>query len=132
CYRGLGELDVAVSHSFMMLFVGYLLQGGKWLASTPWLLALPLCVSILPAIILSALPDRHADIEIGKGTLPVRLGARRATWLALALVVIATALALLMAHLPPTRNAYHGIVWGLAPYTGVLVLVLLRLLQRRA
>lgn len=131
CYRGLGELDVAVSHSFMMLFVGYLLQGGWWLASAPWLLALPLCVSILPAIILSALPDRHADIEIGKGTLPVRLGARRATWLALALVVIATALALLMAHLPPTRTAYHGIVWGLVPYTGLLVLVLLRLLQRR-
>src|SRR5699024_1251702 len=132
CYCGLRELDVAVSHSFMMLFAGYLLQGGGWLAGTPWLLALPLCVSILPAIILSGLPDRHADIDIGKGTLPVRLGARRATWLALILVIIAAALALLAAHLPPARAAYRGIVWGLVPHAGVLVLALLQLLRRRA
>src|SRR5699024_5757234 len=89
CYRALGELDVAITHSVVVLFVGYLLQGGAWLNAVPWLLALPLGISILPAIILSALPDRHADAAAGKGTLPIRLGARPATWLALAFAVTA-------------------------------------------
>ncbi|HET7267016.1 MAG TPA: NAD(P)H-dependent oxidoreductase [Oleiagrimonas sp.] len=131
CYRGLGELDVAVSHSFMVLLVGYLLQGGLWWTATPWLLALPICVSILPAIILSALPDHHADIQAGKGTLPVRLGARAATWLALALTIAAAALGLIMARMAPTHVAYHDIVWGMVPHAGLLVLMLLRLLHGR-
>lgn len=131
CYRGLGELDVAITHSFMVLFAGYLLQGGSWLHAAPWLLALPICVSVLPAIILSGLPDRHADAAAGKGTLPVRLGARPATWLALAGVVAAAALALLVSRLAATHAAYRGIVWGVMPHAGVLVLMLWRMLQRR-
>ncbi len=128
CYRSLGELDVAVSHSFLVLLVGYVLQGGAWYAALPWLLGLPICISILPAIILSALPDRHADMQVGKHTLPVRLGAHAATWLALALVIAAAALAMIVAHLPATRDAWHGIVWGVVPHAALLVLLLLRML----
>lgn len=132
CYRGLGEFDVALSHSFMVLFVGYMLQGGPWLAAVPWLLALPLCVSVLPAIILSGLPDRRADAVAGKGTLAVRLGARAAIGMALATAVAAALLALLAAHLPQTRAAYRGIVWGVLPHAGLLTLILFQFLERRA
>lgn len=66
CHRGLGELDVALTHSFMVLLIGYLLQGGHLLAEFPWLLALPLCLSIIAAITLSGLPDRDADSRAGK------------------------------------------------------------------
>src|SRR5699024_6928233 len=104
CYRALGELDVAITHSVVVLFVGYLLQGGTWLNAVPWLLSLPLGISILPAIILSALPDRHADAAAGKGTLPVRLGTRPATWLALASALAAAILALIVARFGPAAG----------------------------
>jgi 1,4-dihydroxy-2-naphthoate octaprenyltransferase len=127
CWRGLGEIDVAVSHSFMVLFIGYLLQGGDWLAPTPWLLALPLGLSVLPAIILSGLPDRRADQAAGKGTLPVRLGARHAIWLSGALVAAAAIAALIVARLPATLGAYDVIVWGMVPHAVLLIVLLARL-----
>lgn len=130
CWRGLGEVDVALSHSFMVLLFGFMLQGGRWFAPLPWLLAAPLCVAIVPAIVLSGLPDRSADADAGKGTLPVRLGARAATWLAVALTVAAVVLVLIIARLAPVHGAYDAIIWGLLPYAGLLVLVLLRLLHQ--
>lgn len=132
CYRGLGELDVAFTHSFMVLFVGYLLQGGAWQAAAPWLLALPLCVAVLPAIILSALPDYGADAATDKGTLAVRLGPRPAMGVALAVTAAAALLALLWSHLPQTRAAYKGIVWGVLPHAGLLGVLLFQRLQRAA
>ncbi|MDN5874058.1 MAG: prenyltransferase [Sinobacteraceae bacterium] len=130
CWRGLGELDVAVSHSFMVLLLGYVLQGGAWQAPLPWLLAAPLCIAVLPAIILSGLPDRHADAAAGKRTLPVRLGARKAAWLALALALAAAVAVIVVAHLPATQKVYRGIVWGVVPNAAILAFMLLRLLHR--
>ena len=43
-HRGLGEINVAITHSAGAIMAGYVAQGGGWTDSTPWLLALPLGV----------------------------------------------------------------------------------------
>src|SRR5690606_1963414 len=60
-YRGLGERDVGITHSFGVLLCGFVLQGGAWSAPEPWLLALPLCLAVLPGITLAGAPDHDAD-----------------------------------------------------------------------
>lgn len=131
CHRGLGELDVAITHGFLTVLAGWMLQGGSAWAPMPWLLALPLGTAVLPAIILSGLPDRAADAAAGKRTLAVRIGARPAVWLALLLTVVAAALAIWIASLPAAHFAYRNIMWGALPWTGGLVLSLLALLRKR-
>lgn len=83
CHRGFGELDVGLTHGLGVLLVGHLAQGGAWSAPLPWLLAVPLGLSVLPAITLSALPDRAADAAARKTTLAVRFGERAAARLAM-------------------------------------------------
>ena len=131
CHRGLGEVDVAITHGFLTVLAGWLLQGGSAQTPTPWLLALPLGTAVLPAIILSGLPDRAADAAAGKRTLAVRLGARPAIWLALVLAVVAAALAIGIAHVPAAHFANRNIMWGVVPWAGLLVLALLALLRKR-
>ena len=60
-HRGFGEVDVALTHSAGAIMAGYVAQGGAWKDSAPWLLALPLGVSVLPSILLAGCPDREAD-----------------------------------------------------------------------
>ncbi len=96
-YRGLGELDVALTHSAGALLAGYVVQGGHWSDGVPWLLALPLGLSILPSILLAGCPDRAADQAAGKRTLVVILGPRRAIHLAMAAGVAAPMAAALLA-----------------------------------
>ncbi len=38
CYRGLGELDVAFTHSIVVILCGYVFLGGAWNDAQPWLL----------------------------------------------------------------------------------------------
>lgn len=82
-YRGLGEIDVAFTHSAGAIMAGYLAQGGHWADSTPWLLALPLGLAVLPSILLAGCPDRKADQAVGKHTLVVLLGPHAAVRLEL-------------------------------------------------
>jgi 1,4-dihydroxy-2-naphthoate octaprenyltransferase len=102
-YRGLGELDVVLTHSFGLIFPGYLLQGGAWSDPLPWLLSVPLAVAGLPAITLAGIPDRDADRAAGKRTLVVRAGARNAHALAAVAVVSATGLALIWSVVSPLQ-----------------------------
>ena len=83
-HRGFGELDVALTHSAGAIMAGYVAQGGGWTDSAPWLLALPLGVSVLPSILLAGCPDRDADQAAGKRTLVVIIGKRGAVRLAMA------------------------------------------------
>jgi putative NADPH-quinone reductase/1,4-dihydroxy-2-naphthoate octaprenyltransferase len=96
-HRGLGELDVALTHSAGAILAGYVAQGGHWSASTPWLLALPLGLAVLPAILLAGCPDRAADQAVGKRTLVVILGPRTAIRLAMAACLAAPVIAALLA-----------------------------------
>ena len=95
-HRGLGELDVALTHSAGAIMAGYVAQGGGWTDGVPWLLALPLAVSVLPSILLAGCPDREADQAAGKRTLVVILGKRGAVRLAMAASLAAPSLAALL------------------------------------
>jgi 1,4-dihydroxy-2-naphthoate octaprenyltransferase len=82
CWRGLGEIDVALTHSFSALLCGSLGQGEALGVPFPWLIGLPLFFAVLPAIILSGVPDFVADRASGKRSLTVCFGPRRGTLIA--------------------------------------------------
>lgn len=90
-YRGFGELDVALTHSFAVILCGALLQSGVWWDSRAWLLGVPLFFATLAAITLSAIPDHDADKAVSKRTLAVLLGPRGAARAAMGFIAAAAA-----------------------------------------
>jgi 1,4-dihydroxy-2-naphthoate octaprenyltransferase len=131
CWRGLGEIDVGVTHSLGVILCGYAFQGGAWTNAWPWLVAVPVFFAILPAITLSGIPDYSADRAVGKGTIAVRLGPRVAARLAQATTVVAAVTA--GALLPQLIGAdtLPSIVLLILPHAIVQVVVLERYLRRR-
>nr|WP_269813979.1 prenyltransferase [Rhodoferax ferrireducens] len=111
-HRGWGELDVVLTHSAGAILAGYVAQGGDWVDSLPWLLALPLGVSILPSILLAGCPDRDADLAAEKRTLVVIFGKPSTARLAMVATVAAPALAVLLSLLRPDLMALLG--WSAA------------------
>lgn len=95
-WRGLGELDVAITHSIAVMMFGFVFQGGRINNPDIWLISLPLLLSIVPAIILSGIPDYEADKAAGKKTIPVRVGKNVAAFIALVFVLAATCVAVLL------------------------------------
>lgn len=110
-WRGLGEVTVALTHSFGVLVLGAVLQGAGPFDPLPWAIALPLCVAVVPAILLAGIPDRDADRQAGKRTQAVRLGIPAVLWLAAALAVAAAVLAVLV-RVP----ALAGLAWIALPH----------------
>lgn len=104
-HRGLGELDVALTHGAGAIVAGYVVQGGHWADSVPWLLSLPLGLAVLPSILLAGCPDRDADQAAGKRTLVVMQGKHAALRLAMAACLAAPALAVLIAMTWPDMAA---------------------------
>lgn len=131
-YRGLGEIDVAVTHSLGVMLCGFLFLGGHWQDPLPWLLSLPLLLAILPSIILAGIPDLEADAAAGKRTLAVRLGQRRALWLATALTALAAAAAVSWDLLGLASGAYVGIVYLAVPHALWLGWLLYRRIESAA
>ena len=129
-WRGLGELDVGLTHSLVVILFGHLLQGGAWSDPFPWLVSAPLFVAVLPAIILSGVPDLEADRQAGKATLVVRLGAPRAMLLAAVLAVVAAGLVLLLKDLAALRGSFDGLLAGALPHALLLGVMLYRYWQR--
>jgi 1,4-dihydroxy-2-naphthoate octaprenyltransferase len=91
---GWGELSTALLTGLFVPMTGYVLQTGRSDAAL-----LPLCLPFVPVymamIIVFQFPDREADAAVGKRTLTVRLGLRRAAQLhnlLIALSLIALAL----------------------------------------
>jgi 1,4-dihydroxy-2-naphthoate polyprenyltransferase len=123
-YRGLGELDVALTHATGAILCGFVFQGGPLGDPAPWLLSVPLALAVLPSIILAGVPDRDADHAIGKGTLAVRLGVRGALALAGSFAVLASAAALVLLWTTPVGGMLAGIEY-LTPLHAVLLLILL-------
>lgn len=130
CYRGLGEVDVAFTHGALVLFMGYLLQGGAADAALPWLLSLPLFFAILPSIILAGLPDREADASVGKRTLAVLAGDRGAMALAAAAVVVSTVLAVGFDRPGRIEGLYQAISYFVLPHAALCLFMLYRQAQR--
>lgn len=118
-YRSLGEIDVAFTHSALVLVLGGLLQGAGVLDSDLWLLSTPLALAILPSIILAGVPDRAADAAVGKHTLAERFGKIAAFKLAAAAIVGAAALALVFASLDLVNGAFEGLRWFVLPHAAL-------------
>jgi 1,4-dihydroxy-2-naphthoate octaprenyltransferase len=131
-YRGLGELDVGLTHSLGAILCGFVAQGGPWSAPEPWLLSLPLCLAVLPGITLAGVPDQDADRLAGKRTLAVRAGIRGACLIAANAAVLAAAAAIGLAHLPGLADVFAGIQYGVLPHAAVLLIMLAGLAREDA
>jgi putative NADPH-quinone reductase/1,4-dihydroxy-2-naphthoate octaprenyltransferase len=130
CWRGLGEIDVGVTHSLGVILCGYAFQGGTWTNAWPWLVAVPLFFAILPAITLSGIPDYAADREVGKGTIAVRLGPRTAVRMAQATTAVAAVLAAALLPRLVGIEALAAILLLIVPYAILQIVVLERYLRR--
>ena len=120
-HRGLGEVDVAVTHSVGVMVCGYVIQGGAWHNPLPWLLGLPLLVAVLPAIILSGLPDAEADRLAAKQTLVVILGRVWGVRLAMVCTMLAASMAIIWHETGLVGAAYSDAVYAVIPHAvGVL------------
>jgi 1,4-dihydroxy-2-naphthoate octaprenyltransferase len=127
-HRGLGELAVAITHSIGVMLPGYLIQGGDWHDPLPWVLSLSLGLSVLPAILLSGIPDRDADHAAGKRTLAVHLGIPGTLLMAGVLSILAATSAVLCRQLPGIASLYGGWIYLTIPHA---VWLAWRLIERR-
>ena len=119
-YRGLGELDVSLTHSIGVILCGYVFLGGAWNDALPWLLSLPLLLAIMPSITLSGIPDLEADAAAGKRTLAVRLGQRGALMLALGFTLLAGGAGLISQMMNLAGGAFEGIAYAVIPHAALL------------
>ncbi|WP_071796822.1 NAD(P)H-dependent oxidoreductase [Natronohydrobacter thiooxidans] len=129
-HRGMGELDVALTHGPGVLLLGFVAQGGDPLAAAPWALGLTIGLSVLPAILLAGIPDLSADRMAGKITLAVRLGAERTTRLAQGVTGLSALAALMLALLVAPVGIALPIV--AIPYAALQIWMLERFLRRGA
>lgn len=129
-HRGLGELDVALTHGPGVVILGYVVQGGGVWAAQPWLLATVIALAVLPAIILSGVPDRSADHDAGKRTLVVRLGIATSVRLAMVLLVLSALGALVLALGPVPVGVVLPLI--ALPHAALLIWLLRRYLSEGA
>ena len=130
CWRGLGEIDVGLTHSVGVILCGYLLQGGAWRDAFPWLVSLPMFLSILPSIIVAGYPDLEADRLAGKRTLATRLGHRGTLLLAMAPALAAPVAALMLKDLPELQGSLDRLLPWAAPHALLLCGLLWRARRR--
>ena len=130
CWRGLGELNVAFTHSTAIILCGYMFQGGAWDAAFPWLVSVPLLLAILPAITLSGIPDYAADLAAGKRTLAVILGPRAAMRVAQGATVLAALVAVILQNTRLTADFFAESAFVIAPYAVVQTLQIESFLRR--
>lgn len=121
---------MAITHSFLVVLAGYASQGASLLSPTPWLLALPLAIAVLPSITLAGFPDFEADEVTGKRTLAVRLGRKRAAILAGVCAVVAALLPLCLAS--PTHEWQRWAVLPAIPHAVWLAFRIRRFIQAGA
>lgn len=123
-YRGLGELDVGITHSLAVILCGFVFQGGGIANPFPWLLSVPLFLGILPSIILAGIPDYEADKSVSKKTVAVRLGQKGAARLAMVLVVLAAVAGVCWQFFGILPGAYSNVIYMIVPHAAVVVYLL--------
>ncbi len=85
--RGLGELTTAILVPGLAPLTGFYLQSGR-LTVLPFLAVFPLCCLQFAMLLAIEFPDAAGDQAVGKRTLVVRLGARRAAQLYLGVLAL--------------------------------------------
>lgn len=125
-HRGFGEFDVALTHSLLVMLFGWLLMGGGILQGFPWLASIPLFLSILPAIMLSGLPDRDADAMAGKNTLAVLRGPAYLVSLAMTLTALSAVIVTVWHFSGLADGIYTGAAWFVLPHAALLLILLHR------
>jgi 1,4-dihydroxy-2-naphthoate polyprenyltransferase len=128
CWRGVGELNVAATHSVLVVLFGHTLQGAALDDPLPWLLSLPLFLSVLPAITLSGVPDHDADRGAGKRTLVVLLGPAHAVRMVQGTALLAASAALLLYLYSPYSTHFAMLSLVAMPHAVLLVARLQRYL----
>jgi len=123
-YRGLGEFDVGITHSFGVILCGFVFQGGNLFEPFPWLLSFPLFLALIPSIILAGIPDYESDKASFKRTLPVRLGKKSAAKLAIYLTVLSAIAAMLWYQLDIVPGAFGNAVYFIWIHAALLVMLL--------
>lgn len=124
CYRGLGELNVSFTHGLAAILCGFLFQGGSVSDPLPWLVGIPISLSVLPSIILSGIPDREADASVSKKTLAVKFGNRNAARLAIACTLFATICAILWEEFNVLPGIFGNAIYLAIPHCLFLVYLL--------
>jgi len=112
CYRGVGELVVALTHSPYVIVCGFVFQSGSWADPSIWILSVPLFFAVLAAITLAGVPDHRADKRAFKNTFSVLFGEQTACLLALTFATLAVTAGTLLWHFQM-----------LGRYGGLLVLI---------
>ena len=130
-YRGLGEFNVAFTHSFVVIICGYIFQGGNINDATPWLLSTPLFFAVLPSIILAGIPDHDADRAAAKRTLAVRLGKKSAAKLAMAMTIVSAITVLIFKALNVLPAVFGDLLFIVIPHAILLVLLIHRYIKNK-
>lgn len=128
-YRGLGELDVGITHSFGVIICGFVFQGGSVTESFPWLLSIPLFLALIPSIILAGMPDYEADRLASKNTIPVAFGKKRAAKLAIALTVTSALVAICWYLWNIVPGAFGPTVFFILPHAAILTILLYKYIK---
>lgn len=115
-YHGLGELDVVITHSFGVLLCGYIFQGGEWTDGLPWMISLPLCLSIMPSIVLSNIPDLESDRVVSKRTVAVLLGPTMAVRISFVFTLLAGFSVLYLRWADHVVQAFTGMLYFIIPH----------------
>jgi putative NADPH-quinone reductase/1,4-dihydroxy-2-naphthoate octaprenyltransferase len=124
-YRGLGEFNVAFTHSFAVIICGFIFQGGDANDPIPWLLSIPLFLSVLPSIILAGIPDHDADKAADKKTLAVRLGKTGGAKLAITFTIVSALTVLFFKELNILPGVFGNLVYIIIPHSILLGMLIL-------
>ena len=89
-----------------------------------------LFLAVLPAIILSGIPDYAADHAAGKRSLAVVVGPRPAIRIAQAITVLAALAALFWQYLGVAESSFGGIAILVVPHAILLTWLLERYLRK--
>jgi 4-hydroxybenzoate polyprenyltransferase len=95
---------------------GWLIQGGDLLDGYPWLLSIPLFLSVLPSITLAGIPDHDADKEAGKKTIAVRLGKKGAARMAMIFALSAAVVVLFFSFTGTMQEAFRYLAIPVVPH----------------
>ena len=130
-YRGLGEFNVAFTHSFAVIICGYVFQGGSIHDARPWLLSIPLFLAVLPSIILAGIPDYDADKTADKKTLAVRLGKKGAAKLAIVFAILSALVVVIFKTFNILPDTFGNLIYIVIPHSILLVMLMHRYIKNK-